>query len=163
MLFRLFSYITLGEDNLKIERLGEQKYLIFVNSSYLSNIECDKDKIIESVKKLLLKLRYRLSLQGFYKVKVYLHSKVGIFLELIQLNVADYNYTLDFRILVYLDEKLYFRTKDYFILPSHDIYYLDDFYYCNVDNISNLLEVIEFGDFIYGKELYSIMFNWKKC
>lgn len=163
MLFRLFSYITLGEVSLKIEKLGEQKFFIFVNSLYLSNVEYDKESVVEFVKNMLLKLRYRLSLQGFYKVKVYLHSKIGIFLELIQLDTVDYHYSLDFRVIVYLDEKFYFRTKEYFILPNCDIYYLDEYYYCDVDNISDIFEIIEFGDFIYGKELYSIMFKWRKC
>lgn len=163
MLFRLFSYITLGEASLKIEKIGEQKFFIFVNSLYLSNVEYDKEAVIEFVKNMLLKLRYRLSLQGFYKVKVYLHSKIGIFLELIQLDTVDYNYSLDFRVIVYLDEKFYFRTKEYFILPPCDIYYFNEYYYCDVDNISDIFEVIEFGDFIYGKELYSVRFKWKKC
>lgn len=148
---------------MRVERLGEQKFLIFVNSLYLSTISSSRDEIVESVKTLLLKLRYRLHLQGFYKVKVYLHTKVGMFLELIQLEKFDYDYTLDFRVLVYLDEKIYFKTRDYFVLPDTDIYYLDGYYYCNVDDISDIEYIIEFGEFIYGKDLYSVMFQWKKC
>lgn len=148
---------------MRIEKLGKQKFLIFINSLYLSTVNSDKEEIIELVKNLLLKLRYRLYLQGFYKVKVYLHSKIGMFLELIQLEKSDYDYTLDFRILVYLDEQIYFKTIDYFILPDVDIYYLDGYYYCNVSDISNINDVIEFGEFLYGKELYSVMLQWQKC
>lgn len=148
---------------MRIEKLGKQKFLIFINSLYLSTVNSDKEEIIELVKNLLLKLRYRLYFQGFYKVKVYLHSKIGMFLELIQLEKSDYDYTLDFRILVYLDEQIYFKTIDYFILPDVDIYYLDGYYYCNVSDISNINDVIEFGEFLYGKELYSVMLQWQKC
>lgn len=162
MFFRLFSYITLGEDSLRIEKLGNQKFLIFVNSSYLANISVDKEAVIELVKSLLLKLRYRLFLRGFYKVKVYLHSKLGFFIELVQLEDTDY-YGLDFRVLVYLDEKFYFKTQNYFSLPDCDKYYMDGYYYCDADNIPNINEVVEFGSFIYGKDLNSIMFRWKKC
>lgn len=64
---------------------------------------------------------------------------------------------------MYLDEKIYFRTRDYFLLPDVDIYYANGYYYCNVDDISNIENIIEFGDFIYGKDLYTIMFQWRKC
>lgn len=148
---------------MRIEKLGEQRFSIFVNSAYLSNVNPDRDKIIELVKSLLVRLRYRLLLHGFYKVKVYFHSRVGIFLELIQLERSDYHSTLDFRTLVYLDEKIYFRTRDYFLLPDADIYYANGYYYCNVDDIPNIENIIEFGDFIYGKDLYTIMFQWRKC
>lgn len=148
---------------MKIERLGKQQFFIFVNSLYLSNVKYNKEEIIDFVKALLFKLKYRLLLQGFYKVKVYLHSKVGVFLELNQLEVAEYNYSLDFRVIVYLDEKVYFKTEDYFVLPSCDVYYADGYYYCNVDFIPNIERIIEFGEFIYGKNLYSVMFRWEKC
>lgn len=43
------------------------------------------------------------------------------------------------------------------------IYYANGDYYCNVDDIPNIENIIEFGDFIYGKDLYTIMFQWRKC
>lgn len=163
MLFRFFSYITLGEDSLKIDKLGEQKFSIFINALYISDVKYVKEEIMIFVKNILVKIKSRLALRGFYKVKVYPHHKLGIFLELVQLEVLDYDYSLDFRILVYLDEKIYFKTKDYFILPNTDIYYLGEYYYCNIDSIPKIEDVVEFGDFIYGNELYSTMFHWKKC
>ena len=63
----------------------------------------------------------------------------------IDLESSDYHSTLDFRTLVYLDEKIYFRTDDYFLLPDADIYYANGYYYCNVDDIPNIENIIEFG------------------
>ena len=163
MLFRLFSYITIGE-SMKIEKIGQQRYFIFFHILYLKNIDFSKEKIIDTVKRLLKKLKKRLMLRGFYKVGVYLHSKVGLFLELYQLEEFEYDDSLDFRVLVYLDEKIYFKTDDYFILPSDvPIYYDQGFFYCDVSFIPDMLSVIEFGEFIYGKKLYPIMFRWRKC
>ena len=160
MLFRLFSYITVGE-YMKVEKIGNKEYYIFFNILYLGNIHFTKEKIIDVVTKLLKKLRKRLLLHGFYKVKVYLHSKIGLFLEVIQLEEFEYDDSLDFRVIVYFDEKIYFRTKDFFSLPkSGHIYFDDGYFYCDVNVISNLLSVVEFGDFIYGKRLYPVMFRW---
>ena len=157
MLFRLFSYITLGEDNLKIERLGEQKYLIFVNSSYLSNIECDKDKIIESVKKLLLKLRYRLSLQGFYKVKVHVGEDIGLFIDIYKIDDIEYSNSLDLRILIFYDDTFYFETVDYFVIENVDnVRYFNNKYYCLASDVL-VDRVIEFGKFIYGDEVSKML------
>ena len=87
-----------------------------------------------------------------------------LFLDLIQIEDSDYYNYVDFRIVVYLDEKIYFRTKDYFLLPRNcSIYYFQDYFYCDVSDIDNILSVIEFGDFIYGANLYSVMYQWKKC
>lgn len=151
---------------MRIEKLGEHKFLIFVNSLYLDVSDFDKEKIVELVKKLLLKFRHRLHLQGFYKVKVYLQSMVGMFLELVQLEKFECDYSLDFRVLVYFDDKIFFKTKDYFILPitaGGNIYYLNGYYYCCVDDLYDVFQIVEFGEFIYGKELYSIMSLWRKC
>lgn len=163
MLIRLFSYITVGE-YMKIERLDDKHYFIFLNIMYLNDIQINKDDIIRVVSEFLKKIKNKLLLNGFYKVKVYLEKCIGLFLDLIQIEDSDYYNYVDFRIVVYLDEKIYFRTKDYFLLPRNcSIYYFQDYFYCDVSDIDNILSVIEFGDFIYGANLYSVMYQWKKC
>lgn len=163
MLFRFFSYITVGE-YMKIEKVGEGKYFIFFHILYLGNVDFHKDKLVELVKSLLQRLKNRLFLHGFYKVRVYLNLKIGLFLELVQLENLDYGDSLDFRILVFFDEKIYFRTKDYFCLPRNvSVYYDNGYFYCDVNSITDILSVVEFGEFIYGKRLYPIMLRWQKC
>lgn len=163
MLIRLFSYITVGE-YMKIERLDDKHYFIFLNIMYLNDIQINKEDIIRVVSEFLKKIKNKLLLNGFYKVKVYLEKRIGLFLDLIQIEDSDYYNYVDFRIVVYLDEKIYFRTKDYFLLPKNcSIYYFQDYFYCDVNDIDNILDVIEFGDFIYGTNLYSVMYQWKKC
>ena len=149
MLFRLFSYITLG-GYMKIERINLRHFLIFFNSFYLEL--------------LLEKLKDKLLLRGFYKVKVYVHRKVGLFLDLLQVEEFEYDNSLDFRVVVFLDEKVYFKTSDYFILPRNVSIYTDkNYFYCDVDDIIDVLSILEFGDFIYGDSLYSVMKHWRKC
>lgn len=161
MLFRLFSYILLGE-SMKIECISFDSFLIFFNVCYLGDIEYNKEQLIGVVKRLLVKIQKIILLQGFYKIKVYVHKKVGLFLDLLKLEGLEYGNSLDFKILIFLDEKMYFKTKDYFLLPKNaNIYYYDEFFYCDVDDIDDILKVVEFGEFVFGKKLYDVMCQWK--
>ena len=69
MLFRLFSYILLGE-SMKIECISFDSFLIFFNVCYLGDIEYNKEQLIGVVKRLLVKIQKIILLQGFYKIKV---------------------------------------------------------------------------------------------
>lgn len=162
MLFRLFSYITIG-GYMKIERLSLGQFLLFFNVSYLKGVTLNKDNLIQLVKQLLVKFQDLLLLNGFYKVKVYVHQRVGIFLNILQVEKFEYGESVDFRIVVYLDEKIYFKTKDYFILPQDVPVYFDrTYFYCDVDNISDIMSIIEFGSFIYGQELETVRRIWQQ-
>lgn len=146
---------------MRIEKVGMKQFLIFVNNLYYQNLEFTKDNLITFTKDLLLKLKNRLFLQGFYKVKVYVNKNLGLFLEILELERFEYENNLDFKIIIYLEEKIYFKTKDYFILPQNTTVYWDkNFYYCDVDLVSNINSLVEFGEFIYGKSLYSAMRTW---
>ena len=162
MLFRLFSYITIGE-YMKIERLSLQQFLLFFNVTYLDGVTLNKDNLIQLVKQLLTKFQNLLLLNGFYKVRVFVHKRVGLFLNILQIEEFEYGESVDFRIVVYLDEKFYFKTKDYFILPQDvPIYFERGYFYCDVDDILNIMSLVEFGSFVYGKELEVIRRNWQK-
>lgn len=162
MLFRLFSYITVG-GYMKIERLSLGQFLLFFNASYLKDITLNKENLIQLVKELLAKFQNLLLLNGFYKVKVYVHRRIGIFLHILQMEEFEYGESVDFRIVVYLDEKIYFKTRDYFILPKDvSVYFDDTYFYCDVDDISDIMSVIEFGSFVYGRELDMVRKKWQK-
>ncbi len=162
MLFRLFSYITVG-GYMKIERLSLGQFLLFFNVSYLKDVTLNKDNLIQLVKELLAKFQNLLLLNGFYKVKVFVHQRVGIFLNILQVEEFEYGESVDFRIVVYLDEKIYFRTKDYFILPKDVPIYFDyTYFYCDVDDILDIMSVVEFGSFIYGKDLEAVRRRWQQ-
>ncbi len=163
MLIRLFSYITIG-GYMKIEKISLHHFFIFFNITYLHNVEFTKDGLISMVKNLLWKLKDQLMLRGFYKVKVYAHQKVGLFLDLYQLEEFEYEDSFDLRVFVFFDEKIYFKTKDFFVLPKNaPIYFDGSYFYCDVNYMDNFLSVVEFGSILYGKELYQVMSRWQKC
>ncbi len=147
---------------MRIEMFGKDMYSIFLNKKYINNILLSsREEIVGCVKTILYKLKTRLKLHGFYKVKVYPQEKVGIFLDVIKLDESDLSNNLDLRIVVYLDEDIYFETEDYFLLEDYkDIRYFDGLFYCKVDdNFDKLLEKVEFGRFIYGKEVNKVLNN----
>lgn len=147
---------------MKIEVNGKDCYRIFINREYLSSICLDeKSSITDVVKETLLKLKNRLNLRGFYKVKVFPHRKLGLFLELTQLEDLEFSNNLDLRVVIYFGEKFYFGTDDYFRIEKYeDIRYFDGKFYCLIDeDFDDILSLIEFGDIIYGEEVINLLNN----
>ena len=137
--------------------IAKDSFLMFINSSYIVN--WDKDNLISKVKEIINKRRYELKLRGFYKIKVYVNKKVGLFIEGVKLDDLDYGNILDLRIILLFDEKVYFETEDYFIIDNVlNIRYYNNKYYCLVDDI-NIMDVCEFGRFIYGEDVLRMMNN----
>lgn len=149
---------------MKVEQISPNQLTVFLNANYLKEEDINsKERVVDIVKRWLLQLKKQLHLSGFYKVKVYGHSKVGLFLDLLRLEELEYCSALDLRVVVFLEEKVYFETTEYQVLPKDaTIYYNDCFYYCDVNSISSLLSVVDFGRFVYGRELQKLYGKWKR-
>lgn len=145
---------------MKIEVSGKDDYVIFLNRSYLRNVNfSEKDDVIIFIKDFLLKLKSYLCLRGFYKVKVFPQDKIGMFLELLKLDDMDLSNNLDLRIIVMQEEKFFFETDDYDLIKNcNNKRYYEGHFYCVVDDyFDELLEKVEFGRFIYGKEVINLL------
>ena len=59
------------------------------------------------------------------------------------------------------DDNFYFETEDYDLIRNcNDKRYKDGLFYCVVDNdFDKILEKVEFGRFIYGKEVINLLNN----
>ncbi len=146
---------------MRIEVISDEEFFIFANSLYakINNYD-DKDEIVQTVREIISKVRVRLKLRGFYKIKVFINSKVGLFIEGIRLESLDRGNVVDLRVVVYFDEDIYFKTDDYFIIKDiPGIRYYDGSYYCLVNNILDLNKVIEYGEFVYGNYLFEMLEN----
>lgn len=140
-----------------IELQSLNKIFMFVNICYVSSLQ--KIDLIEEVKNIILKYRVKLRLKGFYKVKVFVNEKVGLFIEMCKIDELEYSNTLDLRILVFYDEDVYFETDDYFVLEGCEkIRFYNNKFYCDVKNVS-ILGVVEFGSFIFGDEVLKMLSN----
>lgn len=144
---------------MKIEVISNKEWFIFVNSLYIKITNYNnKDEIVSVVKSLIIKLKNRLKLRGFYKIKVYVKENIGLFIELLKLEDIDRVDGLDLRVIVYFDEDIYFKTDDFFIifgLPN--IRYFNGYYYCLVDDMFDINMKGEFGEFVYGNEVMNVI------
>lgn len=133
---------------MKIEKINDTDYKIY----YYGNI-IDERSLYSDVKELIKRVQKKLKLNGFYKVLV-TNKKVGVFLELKRLEDAFYKNTLDLKIEV-RDNDIYYQTTDYFIIKDMpDIKYKDGMYYCIVDeSFDEILEKVEFGDFVFSYDI----------
>lgn len=129
---------------MKIEKINETDYKIY----YYKN-KLDEKSLYNDIKELIKKIQKKLKLNGFYKV-IAINKKVGLFIELKRLEDTFYKNVLDLKIEI-KDDNIYYKTTDYFLIKDlRDIRYKDGMYYCIVDDdFDEILEKVEFGDFVF--------------
>lgn len=148
---------------MKIEACGKENYSIFINNNYIKNdIYDDKDSLVKYIKDFIFKLRGKLNLRGFYKVRVYLRNNIGIFMDINKLDDLDLINNLDLRIII-VDDDIYFETDDYYLIwKFNEKRYMNNKFYCIVDDkFGDITCFSEFGRFIYGKEVINLLNNSK--
>ena len=134
---------------MKIDKVSETDYKI-----YMYNFNIDEKNITEEIKLIVKKLQKRLKLKGFYKV-ISAIKKCGLFLEVKKIEDSFYRDTLDLRIIVSKDMDVYFKTIDYFLIEKMNVIkYFDKYYYALVDDFfDEIIEKVEFGDFVFGLDI----------
>ena len=129
---------------MKIEKINNTDYKIY----YYRSI--DNKSLYDEVKELIKRVQKRLKLNGYYKVLV-INKNIGLFIKLKRIEDSLYKNTLDLKIEIE-DKDVYYQTTDYFVIRNlSNIKYKDGMYYCIVDDsFDEILEKVEFGDFIFG-------------
>lgn len=137
---------------MKIEKISDGNFKIYIY------IKQNCDDLEKEIKKIIKKLQKKLKINGFYKV-ICIEKKYGLFLELIKVEDAYYKSTLDIRVIFDKESKVYFKTKDYFLLDNRfEINYLDGYFYGLADYFGDkLLEKVEFGDLVFGSSLEELL------
>lgn len=145
---------------MRIENISLDNYSIFINNSYIDIGDyTDKNNIVKKVKEIIIKIQSMINLYGFYKVKVYVCKKIGLFIDIIKID-SNYSDNLDLRVIVFLDEDVYVGVDDYFLVSDvKDIRNYNDKYYVKVNDLDNILNILEFGNFIYGTEVQHMLNN----
>lgn len=129
---------------MKINKINDTDYKIYYYKSSIS-----EESLYDDIKELIKRIQKRLKLKGFYKVLVII-KKIGLFIELKRIEDSFYKNTLDLKIEV-IDSNVYYKTTDYFIIKNlSNIRYKDGMFYCVVDDsFDEILEKVEFGDFVF--------------
>ena len=145
---------------MKLEVYYNNNFDIFLNNKYLSGLDLsNKDDVISYIKNFFLNNKRKFNLCGFYKVLVYCHEMIGIFINLIKIEDCYNNDNIDLRFVVNLNSDIYFKTDDYFIIRDcNSIRYYNGYFYCLIDNLcGSIINYCELGDFIYGSNVKDLI------
>ena len=137
---------------MKIEYL-DNKLIIYLRNSFFKNY--DIKELTKDIKELFSKLLYyyKIELSGLYEVMIYDNKKYGSILEIIKKEDLFNPNVIDIKLKLFKDKDFYFKTNDFFILSSYNnIYYDNNDYYININNIDDINKVIEFGNILYNKK-----------
>lgn len=150
---------------MKIERINDDDLDIYVNPYNFKLVACyDKDSLVKFIKDILTKIdiRYKINWCGFYKIKAYFNSKVGMFLNVIKIDDNDFNNEADYRIILFRNDKFLFETDDYDIIKDKkNIKFYNNLFYIDVDDIDDIIPFIDMGRIIYGDESKKILLQSK--
>ena len=146
---------------MKIE-LKDDKIILYLYDYFFENN--DKKKILTEIKNIFAKLIecYHIDIKGMYDVNAYENKRYGTVLEIISKEQLLFHPELvDIKLKFYKDANFYLKTKDYFNFSKlKKIYFDNNYYYQNIDNYNNIINLIEFTDLIYNEK--DINFNKMK-
>ena len=141
---------------MKVEIINDENMEIFLNKYNFINIDInDKDSLLTEIKNILIKInnRYNLNLCGFYKIKVYPNKNIGVFLNIIKIDDNEFNNEADFRIVIYPNEKFFFETEYFDVLPESSlIRYYQNKFYIDINDFNNIDKYMDMGKIIYDED-----------
>lgn len=135
--------------------IDEDEKIVLYLYDYFFNLS-EKENVTKEIKKIFLKLikYYSLKINGIYEVYLYENNKYGTVLEIKKQAELLFNPDIiDIKLKIYKNVNFYLKTNNYFILETYmNIYYKDNFYYINIDEIDNINNLIEYVDIIYKEK-----------
>lgn len=145
---------------MKIEVCGKDNYSIFLNKEFFKGMDLsDRESLIQFIKNFILKFKNKLNMRGFFKIRVFPNEKVGMFLDVVKLDDMELSNNVDLRVIIMNDADVFFETEDFEIIKNcNEKRYLDGMFYCVVDEaFDEIFEKVEWGRFIYGKEVINVL------
>ena len=123
-----------------------------------------KEDLTLKVKEIFIRLIefYHYDLKGVFNVSLFENIKYGTILEIKKIDELLFpRDIIDIRLKIYNNKKIYFKTKDMFYINKYNnIYYDGKFYYIDIENIDNYLNIAEYGNLLY-KEKDNYLKNMK--
>ena len=145
---------------MRVETISDEYIKIFINLFYIDSFDISKNELALRIKKILDKvnMRYKLYLDGFYKVNCYINKKLGIFIDLIKIDDNEFSKGVDYRIVIYDNNKFYLECNDIDI-KNYKIKKYNNSFYIDIDNMDN--NDIDISSIIYGKNADKIFLSGK--
>lgn len=150
---------------MKVEMLNDEDIDVFVNKFYFDDFSIkDKDDLLITIRDIILKIdnRYHLNLSGFYKIKAYVNQKIGAFLNMIKIDDNEFTNEVDFRIIIYKNEKFLLETDEYDLCKEATKWYHNGKFYIDVDEIDDCIFYLDMVNVIYGEGVKNVISRGKK-
>ncbi len=160
---------------MKLELLNSNNIIFYLSKDYLNRINFSIGEDVEQkFKDLFIKLKniYKLDLNGYYEVTVYVNDIYGIIIEMEKDDdeyIKIFGDTLDMKITFKFDCEILYKIDniDFINFKNYNLYYYDDNLYISLKNNLNIpykdyLYLLENSSIIYGNELKKLKINLKK-
>lgn len=161
---------------MKIEKLNEDNFIVFLNKLYLNNNQFELKKDFEDNFKNLFKVLnncYNIEISGYYDIKIYCDKIYGYILDIRREEIDFYNYYddhIDMKITINNNQKFVFKIKDNSVLDNTTLNYCNllkinkDIYLIPKKTIDqySLGMLIENSSVIYGNSAEIIINNSKE-
>lgn len=160
---------------MKIERLSEDNFIVFLNNLYINNHKLQLNANFEECFKLLFKTlsnSYNIDISGYYDIKIYCDKLYGYILNIKREDLDFYDYydeQIDMKISINEDQKFLFKLKDTSVLNKIILEYCYLFkdekhvYILPKKTINQQLlgNIIENSEIIYGCAAQNILMRCK--
>lgn len=142
---------------MKILEVTDDRYCLFLISEDLKKIDVSNEKDLELLlTKALLKLKniYNLKLFGLYSVEMHISNKDGAFIYIEKTDTFIQYKDIDLKIKIFKNSKFYFKVSDFEIIKDmNNIYFYNEYYYIETNEIKNLLNYIEMGEIVHSDNI----------
>ena len=160
---------------MKIERLSEDNFIVFLNNLYINNHNLELKVNLEECFKNLFKIlsnSYNINISGYYDIKIYCDKLYGYVLDIKREELDFYDYydeQIDMKISVNESQKFLFKLKDTSVLNNMILEYCHlfkdekDVYIIPKKTINQQLlgNIIENSEIIYGSLAKKILMRCK--
>ena len=150
---------------MKIEKLNEDNFIVFLNKMYLKSNKLELKKDIENYFKCLFKKLnefYNMEMSGYYDIKIYCDKIYGYVLDIKKEEIDLYDYYddhINMKIEIIDEQKFVFRIHDMSVLDKlilnycHLLKLKDDLYLLPKKTINQYIlgRIIENSSLIYGE------------
>ena len=144
-------------------KVNDKKIVLYLYNYFFNSYE--NKYITKEIKNLFIKIikYYNLEFKGIYVVYVYENIFYGTILEIeLQQELLFNSDIIDIKVKFLKDNEIYLKTNNYDVLENYsNIYFKDNYYYINIKDVTNLIELVEFVDLIYKEDenfLYNMIF-----
>ena len=135
-------------------KICDERLIIYL---YNHNLELSNNtELVKEIKKILIKINnnYEFNLGGIYNILIYENLYYGYVIEIDKIKEFEYSDYIDLKIKIKYNQPFYCVFDNYeYVYNCLNVYFDDNLYIVNINELSNVNSIFEFGDVIYNNYL----------